>query len=379
VWGDPHITTFDGFQTTNFQDTGALDSYKHGDFWLVRTAGIQIQGRYWSDDGTAKTSLRALAISGSALHYQTLVIEPAGWWGMEGKMSWRGTSITSDAMLASAQREGSFVASGGHTSAAITFTFAGKGVVLQVTRATNYIDVNIEMPQQRGGQAGHCGNFNGNSDDDKAELENGQNLVPEQEVLFVVPQYAASQCSSSLRWTQLIRVTGGGADAVNACAKACHAHNRDNAWTHFGVQSGMCHCAMANINHGATSWSNTCYSYEFKDNVKSMAGCGDDRQTKARTFCTASMPQATLTEVDACVFDSCFADPSMVQGDIDFSNQMDNALAPRPTTTFTTTMEKCTGVKQNDFGVTSEHCQRCEDGYQWWPCNSPLRAKLCCA
>jgi hypothetical protein len=251
-----------------------------------------------------------------------------------------------------------------------------------VSRAANYLDVDIRMPQQRG-QSGHCGNFNGNKDDDRVELENFKNLVSEQEAFFVVPHYARSgSCSSGLHWSQLIAVTGGGAVAVDACAKACHAHNGVNAWTHFGVQSGMCHCAKANLNHGVTSWSGTCYSYEAKGNSKNLAACAEDTKTKARNFCITQMPHATASEVEACVFDSCFADPAMVMGDIDFSNKMDlgSVSSPsQPEASTTTTTQRCSGVEPNHFGVTEQHCQQCKAGYQWWPCdNSQLRA-LCCA
>jgi hypothetical protein len=359
VWGDPHITTFDGFQTTHFQDTGNLDSYKHGDFWLVNAADIKIQGRYWSDDGSAKTSLRALAISGSSMNDKTLIIEPQGWWGMTGQISWRGQSITSAAMFNGAKREGSFSSSGDHTSAQLRITTSSK-VTLMVSRAANYIDVSIAM-QQRPLQSGHCGNFNGDDADDRLELQHSKNLVSESEVLFYVPTFGSSSCPASLRWNQLIRVTGGGHIAVDACAKACHAHNGVNVWTHFGVRSGTCYCAMEH-GHGEAGWHDKCYSYHFKNRAQTMADCPHDVQTRARHSCAAAMPHASAAELDACVFDSCFADADMVQGDIDFANQK----------------EQCTGVKPNQKGVTAEHCKKCAEGYKWWPCDDAALRALCC-
>merc|ERR1711948_100497 len=64
-----------------------------GDYWIVRSQEISIQGKYnatqWSIDGQSAT--RAIAIGGGFMKGHTLIIE-----AMDGQMTWDGEAILQD-------------------------------------------------------------------------------------------------------------------------------------------------------------------------------------------------------------------------------------------------------------------------------------------
>merc|ERR1711957_187698 len=55
--GDPHITTFDAVDGHRNKDF-----YNFGDYWIVKSRLIGIQGRYWSDRTDGHAAIRELAI-----------------------------------------------------------------------------------------------------------------------------------------------------------------------------------------------------------------------------------------------------------------------------------------------------------------------------
>jgi len=62
-------------------------------------------------------------------------------------------------------------------------------VHLTVNRWARHIDAIIQMVQQPGGQDGHCGNFNGNPDDDTKELINERVGAPVPEGMSLFPSH----------------------------------------------------------------------------------------------------------------------------------------------------------------------------------------------
>merc|ERR1719384_538781 len=67
VWGDPHILTF---------DKKRVDFYTQGQYWLVKSATVQIQGLYKPTHATSGLSvMKAIAFGGPFLKGHKLVIE----------------------------------------------------------------------------------------------------------------------------------------------------------------------------------------------------------------------------------------------------------------------------------------------------------------
>jgi len=180
IWGDPHVDVFDN----RLQEDSArsvqpfLPFYSSGDYWLVKSDRVKIQGRYgptqWTVGG--QSALLALAVGGPFLLNHTLIIEPMD----GGNVTWDGKQILQDFpsefMLRDFVRV-SFNSSHQHIDDAqknfpvhMVEAWMPRLVHLTVNRWAKHIDAIIRMVQQPGGQDGHCGNFNGNPNDDTKEL-----------------------------------------------------------------------------------------------------------------------------------------------------------------------------------------------------------------
>jgi len=197
IWGDPHVVTFDGGLTGQGKGNAAA-MLSSGDFWLVKGARIRIQGRYLGNGGSrGPSSLRAVAVSGDFLKNHTFVIQP-----MDGKVMWDGEEVLSD-FPSVFELPGLLVANFGAADSSIDRNLAGVlpiktlraqlplGVRLTVNRWPRHMDAMISMAQQPGGQDGHCGNYDGDPEDDTAEgirrRPAGEPVTGEQSLFLVGP------------------------------------------------------------------------------------------------------------------------------------------------------------------------------------------------
>jgi len=180
IWGDPHVDVFD-----NRLEEGSprsvqpfLPFYSSGDYWLVKNDRIEIQGRYGPTQWTAsgQSALLALAVGGPFLLNHTLIIEPMD----GGKVTWDGRQILQDfpsEFIFNKTVRVNFNSSDRHIDdtqknfpVQKVEAWLPRLVHLTVNRWAKHIDAIIRMVQQPGGQDGHCGNFNGNPNDDTKEL-----------------------------------------------------------------------------------------------------------------------------------------------------------------------------------------------------------------
>lgn len=165
-WGDPHIVTFDGAKPS---------FYGNGEFWIVKSDQVHIQGRYlgtpWTH-GLAATN--KLVVSGPFLKGHTIVVSTMD----SGIMTVDGVAVLST--VGSSYDIPNV--------ARLTYSSSGEvvdptqtefekrivrmdlplGITISVMKWPNYIDLSIVMPRQEN-QDGSCGNFNGNPADDSTD------------------------------------------------------------------------------------------------------------------------------------------------------------------------------------------------------------------
>lgn len=190
VWGDPHVTTFDGKHA---------DYYTPGEYWVVKSEKVKIQGRYLPTkvtNGLACTN--TLAISGPVIGNRKLMISAESTtldgapiltafpsrYDVPGVME---LTYDNKGVLLQTNREGKPL----HIVHIFIHDGTPEGLLIQVNRwmepsEGNYINVKITMNKQPG-QDGHCGNFNGiDADDDRLEVRKrmGTQGVPTTELLF---------------------------------------------------------------------------------------------------------------------------------------------------------------------------------------------------
>ena len=179
IYGDPHIVGFD--RTTvpvslialESASEKAIDSSKIGDFWLVRSSLVHVQGRYNSVNGQ-KMFLRALALGGPFLQNNTFLIGVRN-----NKVLWNNEEILTSLP---SHFENQLISASRYKNAMLVQDPFRQGQApgldvhfplnmnLHMTEGENGLGVRITMPPAPGGQDGLCGNFNGVGDDDTSEL-----------------------------------------------------------------------------------------------------------------------------------------------------------------------------------------------------------------
>merc|ERR1712039_1089001 len=234
LWGDPHVITFDQVGTDKSQ---ASSFYGDGDFYLVKSSTVIIQGRF---EGTKYTeglaATNQIVVGGAFMHGHKIEV---------------GT-LDSGILTVDGQKVIATFPSTYH-GAGFTVTYDGQGEVPDVVpegnekrvvhmdlpldvRVTvyqwkNYMDVQIEMPKQPG-QDGVCGNFNGDQGDDTtqtimarvgARVRPSENLLSGKALIEWTPQMDKMmqvECAAATRAAGHAKCAadlGAAGDVVNSC------------------------------------------------------------------------------------------------------------------------------------------------------------------
>jgi len=184
IWGDPHILTFDAtsklaaqypnrreFLRIRNRKTAEVNVFDEGNFWLVKSNDVHIQGRYnLRKEHAERTVLGGLAVGGPFLKNNTFIIRP-----LTGKITWNGhevlkhlgSAFTNRLIHAKYHKDAESV-SDGRKGDGIDVKLPGN-VKLTVNRFERGLAVKISMCA-REWQDGQCGNFNGNANDDKQDF-----------------------------------------------------------------------------------------------------------------------------------------------------------------------------------------------------------------
>jgi len=188
LWGDPHVETF---------DHGFPNFYDEGEFWVVKSPTVFIQGRYLATPFTnGLSATHQIAVGGPFLNGHKIVVGPMenGQITMDGQPILQGFPSTlndeSTGAVLSYNSEGKLVDNAqGHLEKHIVHMELPLGVHLQIMRWANHLNVRITMQPREGGQDGSCGNFNGNAADDSTAAIKGRigQRVAASDLIFNVP------------------------------------------------------------------------------------------------------------------------------------------------------------------------------------------------
>eukprot|EP00933_Yihiella_yeosuensis_P078091 TRINITY_DN891_c0_g1_i6.p1 TRINITY_DN891_c0_g1~~TRINITY_DN891_c0_g1_i6.p1 ORF type:complete len:530 (-),score=138.25 TRINITY_DN891_c0_g1_i6:382-1971(-) len=174
IWGDPHLDVFDS-GLFGAEKEAPVDIFSSGNYWMVKSEDVHIQARYGTTQYTVdgQSALLALAVGGPFLNGHKLIIRP-----MEdgGKVTWDSEEILSEfpsEFLLKGFVRINFKEGKKHIDKVLAgypvkllTAYMPNNVQLIVNRWPKHIDAVIRMPQQQGGQDGHCGNYNLDPSDD---------------------------------------------------------------------------------------------------------------------------------------------------------------------------------------------------------------------
>jgi len=188
LWGDPHVETF---------DHGFPNFYDEGEYWIVKSPQVYIQGRYLATPFTnGLSATHQVAVGGPFLDGHKIVVGPMenGQITMDGAPVLQAFPSTlrddSIGVVLSYNSEGKLVDNAqGHLEKHIVHIDLPLGVHLQVMRWANHLNVRITMTPREGGQDGACGNFNNNAADDSTAAIKGRigQRVAASDLIFNVP------------------------------------------------------------------------------------------------------------------------------------------------------------------------------------------------
>merc|ERR1712039_282997 len=199
LWGDPHIISFDQVGTDKNQ---ALSFYGDGDFWVVKSSTVYIQGRF---EGTKYTeglaATNQIVVGGPFLHGHKIEVgtRDSGILTVDGQpvMSTFPSTFTGAGFSLRYDARGPVpdVVPEGNEKRIVSMDLP-LGVKVRVYQWNNYVDVQVEMSPQPE-QDGVCGNFNGNHADDTtqsviqrvgARVRPSENLLSGRAMIEFTPQ-----------------------------------------------------------------------------------------------------------------------------------------------------------------------------------------------
>jgi len=164
-WGDPHLITFDGARPSFYGD---------GEYWIVKSDQVKIQGRYMGTAytfglaATNKVVVSGPFIQGHKIEVPNLEDGPILIDGKPaltsfGTVQVGGAQITYDG-------NGELIDEATSVWAKkIVHMYLPGDIQMHVYRWSNYMDLKITMAPLAGGQDGSCGNFNGDPGDDTTD------------------------------------------------------------------------------------------------------------------------------------------------------------------------------------------------------------------
>jgi hypothetical protein len=196
VVGDPYLQPFDG------TGSGPRSFLKHGNFWLVKSSTVWIQGHYASASSRRPSwsTLRRLAIGGPFLQGNTIIVDSTRakiWINAESLpiplMNSAGTPASSSDSAYTAMNSAVEMWSATRAyTAYITINFPNHDIKVEArivplglaaTRGLPQMFLRIGM-RQIPDQTGHCGNFNGDTSEERDMLSTDEFKVdPSQDLL----------------------------------------------------------------------------------------------------------------------------------------------------------------------------------------------------
>jgi hypothetical protein len=167
IWGDPHFITFDKAQFV---------FYRSGDFWIIKSPSVSIQGRFQNTDWTKQndltdfSSMTGMVISGAFIGNHKIQIQSFDKGGItcdgQAILTQFGTANCFGVKLEYSDQGQLIDAAMGILPRRVVLLTLPLGIKIEVNRFPNFMNALITSPRLNG-LDGLCGNFNGFEKDDR--------------------------------------------------------------------------------------------------------------------------------------------------------------------------------------------------------------------
>jgi hypothetical protein len=175
VFGDPHIIQFDARTNDKSQ---SFDSYRFGNYWLVKSTAVWIQGHYHTINQRKPGVgyLTKVAIGGPFLQGSTMMVEANAigaqvWWNDD--LVLQGQAPASHEEMGGAVVASRVVSQSRRAKDRVDIVFPDDvSITVQAyvkSGKSTFLSAHVRMSQITG-QDGQCGNFNGDLADDQEHL-----------------------------------------------------------------------------------------------------------------------------------------------------------------------------------------------------------------
>mmetsp|Transcript_54551 Transcript_54551/g.100982 ORF Transcript_54551/g.100982 Transcript_54551/m.100982 type:complete len:962 (+) Transcript_54551:64-2949(+) len=345
LWGDPHIVPFDRDVRPQNGRGSNVNLYNYGDYWIVRSYDVFIQGRYWSSKYRGNSMTRGLAVGGPFLQGNVLMIEP-----LDGTVEWNGEEVVST--FPSSFQVPTLLNMKHHNSAEVVRTGGTHpsihgldiqlplGVQITVNRYAGHLDVLITMHQLPGGIDGHCGNCNHDASDDTTQqiTERFGGPVDPKEDLFPVKEYSYVGCYVEDPNDRDLPVKKDKNMNDEECSLACidykyfGIYGEGECWCsdEYGKhgEADGCRCPHEEGQPGPVGGGKQCvYAYFDAEQppVQTLDDCQEDLKQKAQELCSKAFSNEEVKDENMrklCMSDVCFGAKEFAEDDAWAAHEM---------------------------------------------------------
>jgi len=236
-----------------FYDDTEADAYKDGDYYLLKSNEIEVQGRFGSGMGTTRSMGREVAIK---VGKEVLQIKPHSIWfqgeevgGGNQEGLWTGTTV------------GKFNVMTGKSGITVWNDDApGVELWMQQVLMGAVQTIIFKEPGALTDLSGLCGNADGVTDNDCSEMIGGANKVEKAGSLFMAAAFDFAGCASAadVQWEWR---TMGACSNADTCALKCKGFGSHVYYPEFYVKKSVqiadqvdCYCANLEASQ-TTAWA----------------------------------------------------------------------------------------------------------------------------
>jgi len=311
IWGDPQVTSFDRLISAKFTCNGKFydeteaDSYKDGDYYLLKSSEIEVQGRFGAGMGTTRSMGREVAINVGS---EIMQIKPHSIWYRK-----IGDTVNPDGTEVGAGDNAGLTS--GSTIGKFKVVPFGSGLVVMHKDVST---VKVWM-QQVGNAApavqtviykksgaltdlsGLCGNADGVTDNDCTEMIGGANKVEKDASFFMAAPFDFAGCATAadVQWEWR---TMGACSNADTCALKCKGFGAHLYYPEFYVKKSVqiadqvdCYCANLEASQ-TTAWA------RFAMKPSKLKQLAPTSGTCSAAHCADIKSGTKLGATDYCVF-----------------------------------------------------------------------------